>query len=40
MITAVEERADELKGLCLTYGVRRLDLFGSALDESVRSGRE
>ena len=30
MITAVEERADELKGLCLTYGVRRLDLFGSA----------
>ena len=30
MITTVEERADELKRLCLTYGVRRLDLFGSA----------
>ena len=30
MISAVEERADELKRLCLIYGVRRLDLFGSA----------
>ena len=30
MIPAVEERADDLKRLCLTYGVRRLDLFGSA----------
>ena len=30
MIAAVEERADELKRLCLIYGVRRLDLFGSA----------
>ncbi len=30
MIPAVEERADELKRLCLIYGVRRLDLFGSA----------
>ncbi len=30
MIPLVEERADELKHLCLTYGVRRLDLFGSA----------
>ena len=30
MIPAVEERADELRRLCLTYGVRRLDLFGSA----------
>ena len=30
MIPAVEERADELKRLCLMYGVRRLDLFGSA----------
>ena len=30
MILAVEERADELKHLCLIYGVRRLDLFGSA----------
>ena len=30
MILAVEERADELERLCLIYGVRRLDLFGSA----------
>ena len=30
MIPAVEERADELKRLCRIYGVRRLDLFGSA----------
>ena len=30
MIPAVEERADELRRLCLTHGVRRLDLFGSA----------
>ena len=40
MIPAVEERADELRRLCLTYGVRRLDLFGSAstgLDEPVES---
>ena len=30
MIPAVKERADDLKRLCLIYGVRRLDLFGSA----------
>ena len=30
MIPPVEERADELKHLCLIYGVQRLDLFGSA----------
>ena len=30
MIPAIEERADELKRVCLQYGVRRLDLFGSA----------
>ena len=30
MIPTIEERADELKRICLTYGVRRLDLFGSA----------
>lgn len=30
MIPEVEKRADELRRLCLTYGVRRLDLFGSA----------
>ena len=30
MIPAIEKRADEVKRLCLQYGVRRLDLFGSA----------
>ncbi len=30
MISVVEERVDELKPLCLQYGVRRLCLFGSA----------
>lgn len=30
MIPANEEQADELKRICLAYGVRRLDLFGSA----------
>ncbi len=30
MIPIIEERAEELKRLCLHYGVRRLDLFGSA----------
>lgn len=31
MIPAVEERAEELRRLCLHYGVLRLDLFGSAV---------
>lgn len=30
MISAIADRADELKGLCLRHGVLRLDLFGSA----------
>ena len=30
MIPTIEERADELRRLCLIYGVRRLDVFGSA----------
>ena len=29
MIPAVAEHADELRCLCLTYNVQRLDLFGS-----------
>ena len=33
MVNAVEERAEELKRLCVVYGVRRLDLFGSALTD-------
>lgn len=30
MISAVEERSEDLKRLCVIYGVLRLDLFGSA----------
>lgn len=30
MISAIADRADELKGLCHRHGVLRLDLFGSA----------
>ena len=30
MIPVIEEQVDELESLCLIYGVRRLDLFGSA----------
>lgn len=30
MIPAVEERTEDLKRLCVRYGVQRLDLFGSA----------
>ena len=30
MISVIEERAEELELLCRNYGVRRLDLFGSA----------
>ena len=30
MIPDIAERADELEGLCVRYGVRRLGLFGSA----------
>ena len=30
MISAVADRTDELKHLCLRYNVMRLDLFGSA----------
>lgn len=37
MITAVEERVDELENLCLVYGVRRLDLFGSASTDQYDS---
>ena len=38
MIPAVEERADDLKRLCIRYGVQRLDLFGSASTERYDSG--
>ena len=35
MIPAIGEQADELKRLCVRYGVQRLDLFGS-----VAKGRD
>ena len=38
MIPAVEERADDLKRLCIRYGVQRLDLFGSASTDRDDSG--
>ena len=39
MIQIVEERAEELRRLCLHYGVRRLDLFGSAATDRYDPGR-
>src|SRR5687768_13753792 len=30
MIDLIEQRLDAVRALCRTYGVRRLDLFGSA----------
>ena len=38
MIPAVEEKADDLKRLCIRYGVERLDLFGSASTDQDDSG--
>ena len=38
MIPAVEEKADDLKRLCIRFGVQRLDLFGSASTERYDSG--
>ena len=29
MIPPIDEQADELRRLCVRYGVQRLDLFGS-----------
>ena len=41
MIAAVQERAEELRQLCLAYRVRRLDLFGSAsTDRYVPDGSD
>jgi predicted nucleotidyltransferase len=34
MIDLVGDRRDEIEFLCRQFGVRRLDLFGSALSES------
>ena len=39
MVNAVEERAEELKRLCVIYGVQRLDLFGSALTDQYDPDR-
>ena len=38
MIPSVEEKADDLKLLCIRYGVERLDLFGSASTDQDDSG--
>ena len=38
MLPTVEEHADELKELCLRYGVDRLELFGSAATGQFRDG--
>ena len=41
MIATVQERADDLRRLCLAYRVRRLDLFGSAsTDRFVPDGSD
>ena len=39
MIPEIVERAEELKRLCLVYGVQRLDLFGSASTGRYDAGR-
>ena len=38
MLPTVEERADQLKSLCLLHGVGRLELFGSATTGQFRDG--
>lgn len=35
MIPSIREKQDELTALCQEYGVRTLELFGSATDEST-----
>ena len=37
MIPAIADHANELHRLCIRYGVRRLDLFGSAAPGSYRA---
>ncbi len=36
MIAEIEKHRDELEELCRRYGVRRLELFGSAATENYR----
>jgi len=38
MLPTIEKKADELKKLCLCYGVSRLELFGSAATGKFREG--
>jgi len=37
MIRLIEEKRDDIARLCQRYGVRRLELFGSATDEAFDS---
>ena len=39
MITLLQAKLDELTRLCRNYGVARLEVFGSAADESFDSRR-
>jgi len=34
MIPAIQDQADSIRSLCLNYGVRRLEVFGSAATSS------
>ncbi len=38
MIRAIEQRRDELEALCRRYGVRKLEIFGSAVAGDFRAG--
>lgn len=38
MIPTITERNDDLRRLCLRYGVQRLDLFGSAASGTYHQG--
>jgi len=39
MISAIEERIEAIKSLCAKYQVKRLELFGSAADNTFQPGR-
>lgn len=40
MIPVVLERTDDLRRLCLSYDVQRLDLFGSAANSTHQGGSD
>ena len=39
MIPLIEEKRQELESLCKRFGVKRLELFGSAADGTFEQGR-